>query len=101
MDRNEVIERISKLRIRANLSARRLSVMIGKNDSYIAGLESRKNFLPTVDVLLDIIAACDSDPTEFFYYSIEDYATDKNIIEQLKTASPAAKAAALSVLKLK
>ncbi len=101
MKREEIINRISRLRIRANLSARKLSSLIGKNDSYIAGLESRKNFLPTVDVILDIIDACNSTPTEFFYYSLEEYETDKNLIELLKSATPAAKAAAESVLKLK
>lgn len=101
MEHVEIIDRISKLRIRANLSARKLSALIDKNDSYIAGLESRKNFLPTLDVLLNIIDVVGSEPTEFFYYSIEEFQTDKKIIELLKTATPAAKAAALSVLQLK
>lgn len=101
MDKSEVIDRISKLRIQANLSARKLSTLIDKNESYIAGLESRKDFLPSLDVLLDIIKVCNSDPMEFFYYSLEEYQTDKKLIELFKTATPAAKTVALSVLQLK
>lgn len=101
MEQQEVIERISRLRTRANLSARKLSGLIDKNESYIAGLESRKDFLPSLDVLLKIIKVCGSEPMEFFHYNMEEYQTDKKIIELLKTASPAAKTAALSVLQLK
>jgi len=101
MEHLEVIERISIIRTRANLSARKLSVLIDKNDSYIAGLESRKDFLPSFDVLLRIIDVCGSEPMEFFHYSLEQYQTDKKIVELLKTATPATKAVALSVLQLK
>ena len=101
MDTVEIIERISKLRIRANLSARKLSTLIDKNESYIAGLESRKDFLPPLDVLLEIIKVCNSDPMEFFHYNLEEYQTDKQIIELLRNATPAAKAVAISVLQLK
>ena len=101
METIEIIERISKLRIRANLSARKLSILIDKNESYIAGLESRKDFLPPLDVLLDIIRVCNSDPMEFFHYSLEQYQTDKKFIDLLRNATPAAKAAAINVLMLK
>jgi transcriptional regulator with XRE-family HTH domain len=101
MDQLEIIERISRLRARENLSARKLSTLIGKNESYIAGLESRKDFLPSLEVLLEIIKVCGSEPMEFFHYSLDEYATDKKLIDLLKIASPAAKTAALSVLQLK
>ena len=101
METIDIIERISKLRLRANLSARKLSMLIDKNESYIAGLESRKDFLPPLDVLLEIIRVCNSDPMEFFHYSFEEYQTDKKFIELLQNATPAAKAAAINVLQLK
>ena len=101
MERFEVIERISALRTRANLSARKLSMLIDKNDSYIAGLESRKDFLPSLDVLFQIIKICNSTPAEFFYYDINEYQTDKNLFELFKTATPAAKKIATEVLQLK
>ena len=84
MDRNEVILRIGQIRSRANFSARALSQRIGLNDGYINRLESKKDFLPTVEVLLRIIEACNSTPAEFFYYSIEAYKKDEQLIELLK-----------------
>lgn len=49
MDKNEIINRISFLRTRANLSARALSYKIGKNDAYINRMENKRDFLPTIE----------------------------------------------------
>lgn len=101
MKKTDVIDRISVLRTRTNLSARKLSTLIDKNDSYIAGLESRKDFLLSLEVLLQIISVCGSTPTEFFYYGLTEYEQDKEFIELLKSATPAAKKVAIEVLRLK
>lgn len=66
MDKIEIINRISYLRTRANLSARALSQKIEMNDGYINRLEAKKDFLPSVEVLLRIIEACGSTTEEFF-----------------------------------
>lgn len=56
MEIKEIVARIGIIRTRANLSARALSLMIGKNASYIHLLESEKTtFEPSLSVLLDII----------------------------------------------
>jgi len=56
MSIQEIVERIGIIRTRANLSARALSLTIGKNASYIHLLESEKTtFEPSLSVLLDII----------------------------------------------
>ena len=56
MDLKQIVERIGIIRTRANLSARALSLLIGKNASYIHLLESEKTtFEPSLSVLLDII----------------------------------------------
>ncbi|MCL2228379.1 MAG: helix-turn-helix domain-containing protein [Firmicutes bacterium] len=83
MDKIEIIERISKLRTRANLSARALSQRIDLNDGYINRLESKKDFLPSVEVLLKIIEVCNSSPAEFFYRDMDAYKSDLPIIELL------------------
>lgn len=102
MDKNEVVERIGVLRAKAGLSARELSLRIGKNSAYISRLESKNDsFEPSVSALLEIIAACDSTESEFFYYDMYAYAQDKEIIELLKTASPIKKDAIISLLKNK
>lgn len=102
MDKNEVVGRIGVLRAKAGLSARELSLRIGKNSAYISRLESKNDsFEPSVSALLEIIAACDSTESEFFYYDMYAYAQDKEIIELLKTASPIKKDAIISLLKNK
>ncbi len=88
MELKEIVERIGIIRTRANLSARALSLTIGKNASYIHLLESEKTtFEPSLSVLLDIIEVCGSTPEEFFYYDINAYKQDKQALEFFKTLS--------------
>ena len=84
MTLEELIERIGYIRNRANLSARKLSLAIGKNAGYIHMLETNRNFAPTFETLLEILDACNTDTEEFFYYSIPAYRHDKEIIEKAK-----------------
>lgn len=72
MDLNEVINRVRQIRDKANLSARELSLMLGKNSTYITKLESGE-FKPSMEIILEIISCCNSTPQEFFYKSIKDY----------------------------
>lgn len=94
----EMIERIAYIRCRANLSARKLSILIGKNAGYIHSLETHKSFAPTFDTLADILEACNTSFVEFFYYDIKEYAQDREIIEQLKKVKDAEKKKAFLVL---
>ena len=66
MDNNELINRISFIRNRANWSARKLSMEIGKTDSYIHRLETSKSFAPTFETLMEILEACNTTTEEFF-----------------------------------
>jgi len=84
MDKLEVIERISKLRVDANLSARALSQRIELNDGYINRLECKKDFLPSVEVLFRIIEACKCSPAKFFYDSMENYDQDMMLLGKLR-----------------
>lgn len=100
MEKQDIINRISVLRTRANLSARALSINIGMNEWYISRLESKKQgFLPSVDVLLKIIKECGSTPEEFFYYDVNQYKKDEEIIKLLSTANDEKKQAIISLLK--
>ena len=101
MEIQEIIWRIGEVRNRANLSARKLSLAIGKNESYINGIEAKREYLPSVEVLLDIIDACNSTPAEFFYHSIEQFKQDNEIIEKLQKATPKIKSLALELLNVK
>ncbi len=98
MELLEIIKRISIIRTRANLSARELSLRIGKNESYINRLEYRKNFEPSITVIADIAEACGSSFEEIFYYDINQYSTDKEIIDLLKKCNEKKKKAIIDLL---
>lgn len=90
------------MRTKAGLSARELSLRIGKNSAYISRLESKNDsFEPSVSALLKIIEACNSTESEFFYYDMYAYAKDKEIVDLLRSASAARKEAILTLLKNK
>lgn len=99
MNKVEIINRISQLRIRANLSARALSQKIGMNDGYISRMESKKDFLPSMDSLLAIIEVCSSSTEEFFYRDVFSYKKDMEIIDLLSRADNDVKDAILTLLK--
>ena len=100
MNKDDVVKRISLLRTQAGLSARELSLMIGKNSAYISRLESKNDsFEPSVSALLEIIEACGSTESEFFYYDIQAYKQDREIIDLLKKATPTKKQSIINLLK--
>lgn len=99
MQLEEIIDRISKLRTREGLSARELSLRIGKNEAYINRLEYRKNFEPSISVINDIVESCNSTLEEFFYYDIGAFQKDKYIISLLSKAKPDVKDAIIKLLE--
>ena len=83
MDKIEIINRIGYIRVRAKLTQKALSNALGMNPSYINRLECQKDFLPSVEVLMNIIEVCGSTPEEFFYHDITAYERDCAIKEKL------------------
>lgn len=83
MDIKEVIQRIIYFRNKANLSARELSLRIGKHEGYINKLESKDFNLPA-QTLLEIIDAVNSTPEEFFSNDYFNYKTNIELIETIK-----------------
>ena len=98
MELIEIIGRISQLRTKAGLSARELSLRIGKNEAYINRLEYRKNFEPSVTVISEIAEACGSSLEEFFYYDMNQYKIDKQVIDLLKNVPESKKKAFIEIL---
>ena len=98
MNIKDIIFRIGYFRNRANLSARGLSLSIGKNSAYITKLEAGE-YEPSVNVILDIIEACGTTPEEFFYENLLDYKTDKESLEILKSLNENKKNALKELLK--
>ena len=83
MDKLDIINRIGYIRVRAKLTQKALSNELGMNPSYINRLESKKDFLPSLEVLLKIIELCNSSVEEFFYHDISAYEKDKAVADKL------------------
>lgn len=98
MEIKDIIMRIGYFRNKANLSARALSLTIGKNSAYITKMESGE-YEPSMRVILDIIEACGTTPEEFFYEDINSYKLDKENLNMLKSLSANKKAALNELLK--
>lgn len=84
MDGQDIIARIGYFRTKAKLSQKALSIDIDMNIGYINRLESKRDFLPSVEVLLKIIQACGITEEEFFYSDIQNYEEEKHILYKLK-----------------
>lgn len=100
MDRHELIFRIQMAREKANISARELSIKIGKRPSYINELECRKrDIYPSVKSLLRIIDCCNISTTEFFYPNVHEYKKDKLLVKVLQNLSPEIKDKLIDILE--
>ena len=100
----QTIEKITALRMRCGMSARKLSMALNnRSENYITLLENKKSFLPPLETLLEIITICGSTPQEFFadpnvlaFYGDKDTIKmlneNKEIIGLLKNASDEKKA---------
>lgn len=98
MDKNDIIDRIGYFRSKAKLSQKALSIDIDMNIGYINRMESRRDFLPSLEVLLKIIQACGITEEEFFYGDLEHYRSDKQLLEKLKGLSNEKREALLKLL---
>ncbi len=96
----EIIERISLIRTNANLSARELSLIIGKNPAYITQLENSASFEPSLSTLLDILVVCNISVEEFFYHNIQQYKSDKKLLDFFSTLSEKQKDAILHLYEV-
>lgn len=101
MDLHELINRISFIRTQANLSARKLSLLIGKTAGYIHHMEQSKRFAPTFETLSDILSVCNVSFEKFFYYDITQYDIDKKIINDLKNTPKEKKEIIQKIIELK
>ena len=98
MDKNEIIARVGYFRAKAGLSQKALSMDIEMNWGYINRLESKKDFLPSMETLLRIIEASGITEEEFFYDDYENYEQDKIILTKIKKLSPEKREALLKFL---
>lgn len=99
MDKEELIFKIGTIRREANLSARALSLKIDMHESYINRLETQKNFLPSLEVFLKILKACNCSPEKFFYHDYNCFNMDMEILDKFKNLSMDKKRALLEFIK--
>lgn len=98
MNLDNLIQRIGYFRNKKNLSARELSLRIGKSNTYINQIEC-KNFTLSLPVLFDIINALEISAAEFFSDNYQNYEQDKEILSILYALSPDRKKSFLDLMK--
>lgn len=74
----DIVNRIWFFRNKANISARDLSLKLGKHEAYISKLESKDFNLPT-NVLLDIFEILEIEPEMFFAKNYDTYNEDREL----------------------
>ena len=86
----EIVDRIIYFRDIKSVSARELSLSVGKNENYINQLESLSFIVPT-DILLNIIDNLGITPEEFFAEDYKNYKTKQislKLLEQIVNSVP-------------
>ena len=84
MEIKDVLHRLVYVRNKANLSARELSLRMGKSSQYVSKLESG-NIVLTVEKLIDILNICNFPIERFFYENIDTYENDKILLNLIKS----------------
>lgn len=98
MDQNDIAIRIWYFRNKKQLSARELSLRLGKSATYINQIES-KNFTVSLPVLLDILRILDIPCSEFFADNYESYRQDNEMIELLEKLPEDRKKSFIDILR--
>ena len=98
MTTEEIVQRISFFRTSKNLSARELSLMLGKHQAYIAKLESY-DFNLTSQTLLEILDALDLSPEDFFCLGTDFTPKSKEIIKLFNNLSAPNKETVMDLLR--
>jgi len=86
LNMKEVLSRIGYVRNIANLSARQLSLKLGKSSQYIAQIESGRIAL-TVERLFQILEICNFPIDRFFSKNIQSYESDKELMSLIMSLS--------------
>ena len=98
MNLDELTLRIGYFRNLNNLSARELSLRLGKSPTYINQIESR-NFNLSLPALFDIIDVLEISCAEFFADNYADYKQDKEIMDILNKLPSDRKASFIDLMR--
>ena len=83
IDSQFVADRITKLRIKHQISEVQLSLKIGMNRNYINNLITQKQGFPSLQALINICDFFNISLAEFFYEGIDDPEDFQNIYGEL------------------
>lgn len=100
MDYKQIIERLSLIRTRKNLSSREFGRMLGNSDTYFYKVEDG-SIVINLPKLIEILDALEIDAEEFFYNDFDNYRKDKEILEITKSLSKEEFEALITLLKRK
>lgn len=98
MELKEVLSRIGYVRNQKKLSAKEVSLQIGKSQQYVAKLETAQITL-SVKELLKILEVCDFPIDRFFSKNIAEEPTNKELVELIEDLSLIKKKKLLEFLK--
>lgn len=100
MEYKDIIERLSLIRTRKNLSSRKFGRLLGNSDTYFYKVEDGSIIL-NLPKFLEILDTLDVKPEEFFYADFDSYKRDKEILEITKPLSKEELEALVILLKRK
>ena len=86
VDMKEILTRLGYVRNQANLSARQLSLQLGKSPQYIAQIENGRIAL-TIERLLQILEICNFSVERFFSPNIQSHYEDKELVNLIMELS--------------
>lgn len=79
----DIGQRLGYFRTQKGFSARELSQMIDKNDSYINRIENNKTEIP-ISVLFEVFSVLNVSPQEFFAENYRTYKSDEELRNLIK-----------------
>ena len=100
MNYKQIIERMSMIRTRNNLSSREFGMILGNSETYFYKVEDGSIIL-NVPKMLEIMNALNIDTEEFFYEDFDNYKRDKEILQITKTLTKEEIEALILILKRK
>ncbi|MBQ8575334.1 MAG: helix-turn-helix transcriptional regulator [Clostridia bacterium] len=86
MDKQNFSKRLAELRVNKGVSARDMSLSIGKNASYINDIENCKSF-PSINVFFNICEYLGVTPMEFFDTQTKNPVKSKELLDAAKSLS--------------
>lgn len=100
MEYKQIVERLSLLRTKKNLTAHEVGLMLGNSDTYFYKVENGEITL-NIPKFLEILEILEIDTEHFFYNDFENYERDKQIIKITKNLSKEELDALILLLKRK